>query len=381
LKTALKIVAAVLVVLVTGTAVAGLLLPDSVLRSVTGPLGDKAVHAKHAANDAIKHGFDNAIYSAKSVWWSLTGDSDDNSASKAVIDLPEALRRQFGKGAPAEAEGEQPTLKTAAAEMAPAGQQPAAEAKPDEIKPEPAPAASPEPKAEMQQPAMAEKPAAEAMQKVTPPPAEPAHQAAAQNMAPPPPPPPMPEPKPMAKPEPKPMAKPEPKPAPKPMAKHEEAAKPEPKPAAAQPSQPMPMKETASTTGDAGTADHKKGLAFYKGEGVPKDFRKAAEWFEKAAAKGHAGAQYNLGIMAYLGQGTGKDFATAAKWFREAAEQGHAAAQYNLGFLYYEGKGVPKDDLQAYTWIDRAANQGHEKAQTARDALAKALPKDIFKSK
>lgn len=85
--------------------------------------------------------------------------------------------------------------------------------------------------------------------------------------------------------------------------------------------------------------------------------------------------------MAYLGQGQTQDFATAAKWFRAAADQGHAAAQYNLGFLYYEGKGVKKDDLQAYTWIDRAANQGHKKAQTARDALAKALPKEIFKSR
>ena len=114
---------------------------------------------------------------------------------------------------------------------------------------------------------------------------------------------------------------------------------------------------------------------------MPKDFRTAAEWFNKAAAKGHPGAQYNLGIMAYLGQGTKQDFAEAAKWFQRAGDQGHAASQYNLGFLFYEGKGVKKDDMQAYTWIDRAANQGHTKAKTARDALAKALPKEIFKSR
>jgi hypothetical protein len=151
--------------------------------------------------------------------------------------------------------------------------------------------------------------------------------------------------------------------------------KPEPKP---EPKASAPPAENRDTNGDGA---HKRGLLHYKGKGVPKDFRTAAEWFSKAAAKGHPGAQYNLGIMAYLGQGTKQDFAEAAKWFQRAGEQGHAASQYNLGFLFYEGKGVKKDNLQAYTWIDRAANQGHKKAKTARDALAKALPKEPSQNK
>ncbi len=125
--------------------------------------------------------------------------------------------------------------------------------------------------------------------------------------------------------------------------------------------------------------DHKRGLLFYKGIGVPKDFKKAAQWFRRAANKGHPGAQYNLGIMSYLGQGTEQDYATAAKWFERAGQQDHAAAQYNLGFLYYEGKGVDKDNLQAFMWIDRSANLGDKKAIRARDTLQKALPKEIFK--
>lgn len=125
--------------------------------------------------------------------------------------------------------------------------------------------------------------------------------------------------------------------------------------------------------------DHKRGLLFYKGVGVAKDFKKAAQWFRRAAKKGHAGAQYNLGIMSYLGQGVDQDYAKAAQWFQKAGEQDHAAAQYNLGFLYYEGKGVAKDDLQAFMWIDRSASLGDEKAVRARETLQKALPKDIFK--
>jgi len=124
--------------------------------------------------------------------------------------------------------------------------------------------------------------------------------------------------------------------------------------------------------------DHKRGMLFYKGIGVEKDFKKAVLWFRRAAEKGHAVAQYNLGIMTYLGQGVDQDYRQAAEWFRRAGEQDHAAAQYNLGFLYYEGKGVERDNLQAYMWIDRAASLGDDKAVKARDTLQKALPKDIF---
>jgi outer membrane biosynthesis protein TonB len=142
------------------------------------------------------------------------------------------------------------------------------------------------------------------------------------------------------------------------------------KPPAAKPA-PAAKDETAEQ-------DHRRGMLFYKGIGVDKDFKKAAMWFRRAAEKGHAAAQYNLGIMTYLGQGVEQDYAGAAEWFKKAGEQDHAAAQYNLGFLYFEGKGVPKDSLQAYMWIDRAANLGDDKAAKARDTLQKALPREIF---
>ncbi len=130
---------------------------------------------------------------------------------------------------------------------------------------------------------------------------------------------------------------------------------------------------------DAGAdQDHKRGLLFYKGIGVDKDFKKAAQWFKRAAKNTHSGAQYNLGIMSYLGQGVPQDYAQAAHWFQKAGEQDHAAAQYNLGFLYYEGKGVEKDDLQAFMWIDRSANLGDDKAKRARETMQKALPREIF---
>jgi len=141
----------------------------------------------------------------------------------------------------------------------------------------------------------------------------------------------------------------------------------------------VPVSRRPAAPDESADQDHKRGMLFYKGIGVEKDFKKAAQWFRRAAEKGHAVAQYNLGIMTYLGQGVEQDYRQAAEWFRRAGEQDHAAAQYNLGFLYYEGKGVERDNLQAYMWIDRAASLGDDKAVKARDTLQKALPKDIFK--
>ena len=43
------------------------------------------------------------------------------------------------------------------------------------------------------------------------------------------------------------------------------------------------------------------------GEGVIKDYTRAAEWYSKAANQGDAKAQYNLGVMHYKGQGAKKD--------------------------------------------------------------------------
>lgn len=123
-----------------------------------------------------------------------------------------------------------------------------------------------------------------------------------------------------------------------------------------------------------GEKAYTEGLKYYSGKGAERNFGTAAQYFMKAAERGHADAQYSLGLMNYVGQTGGQDFSNAAKWFQMAAESGHVQAQYNLGFLYYEGKGVGQDLKTAYGWIDRAAKQGYAKAVKARDALQKAMP-------
>src|SRR4030065_676346 len=132
---------------------------------------------------------------------------------------------------------------------------------------------------------------------------------------------------------------------------------------------------------DAGDADaqFKLGLIYGKGDGVPKDAAKAAEWMQKAAAQGNADAQLRLGKMYYIGEGVPKDAAKAVEWYQKAAAQGNAVGQYSLGWMYYEGEGVPKNAAKAFEWYQKAAAQGDAYAQSSLGDIyikGDGVPKD-----
>ena len=105
------------------------------------------------------------------------------------------------------------------------------------------------------------------------------------------------------------------------------------------------------------------GVAYGKGEGVPKDYAESMKWYRMAAEQGLAEAQCNIGIAYETGQGVPQDYAESMKWYRKAAEQGLAEAQYNLGVAYYNGQGVSKDYVESMKWFRMAAEQGHAAAQ------------------
>ncbi len=84
-----------------------------------------------------------------------------------------------------------------------------------------------------------------------------------------------------------------------------------------------------------------------------------------AEASNHAFAQYFLARMYADGQGVPKDAKIAAQWYQKAAEQGVADAQYRLGALYEAGEGVPSDMEYAYGWYSVAAHLGNAKGVTA----------------
>ncbi|MEZ5814841.1 MAG: peptidoglycan-binding protein [Alphaproteobacteria bacterium] len=89
--------------------------------------------------------------------------------------------------------------------------------------------------------------------------------------------------------------------------------------------------------------------------GVKQDYKRAAFWFEQAAARGVANAAYNLGVLNHQGLGTSADLEKAITWYKRAAALGHPEAQYNLGIAYIEGIGVPYDAEKAAGYFTRAA--------------------------
>ena len=69
-----------------------------------------------------------------------------------------------------------------------------------------------------------------------------------------------------------------------------------------------------------------------------KNYIKAREWYEKAAALGDKDAMFNLGYLYSHGQGVKQDYVIAREWYEKAAALGHKVAMNNLGNLYCDGK-------------------------------------------
>ncbi len=120
-------------------------------------------------------------------------------------------------------------------------------------------------------------------------------------------------------------------------------------------------------------AQYKLGLMYNNGEGVRRDFGKAATWFFRAAVQGYAPAQTSLGVKYEKGQGIKRNYREAVNWYRHGAEQGYATAQYRLGRMYVLGHGIWRDYTEAITWFEIAAAQGIEDAATARDVVSARL--------
>jgi len=70
-----------------------------------------------------------------------------------------------------------------------------------------------------------------------------------------------------------------------------------------------------------------------------------------------------LGKAYYWGNGVTKDYALSFKWYNKAAEKGNATAQFCLGRAYENGHGVSASKSKANHWYCKAAEQGDKDAQ------------------
>jgi TPR repeat protein len=112
------------------------------------------------------------------------------------------------------------------------------------------------------------------------------------------------------------------------------------------------------------------GWYYEHGRGVAQDYAKAREWYEKAAAKGHAMGMGNLGALYSNGQGVAQDHAKAREWFEKAADKGDRDAMRNLGALYHNGEGVARDYAKAREWFEKAADKGDDEAKAHLEKLS-----------
>ena len=106
--------------------------------------------------------------------------------------------------------------------------------------------------------------------------------------------------------------------------------------------------------GDA-DAQNLLGTAYYKGDGISKDYKKALEWWLKAADQGQVTAMVNVGNAYLSGWGVATDHMEAAKWYEKAAKKGSKDGKKYLSWAwnyigtdYHMGrKGLKQDDSQA----------------------------------
>ncbi|ACE06312.1 hypothetical protein Aasi_0954 [Candidatus Amoebophilus asiaticus 5a2] len=131
-------------------------------------------------------------------------------------------------------------------------------------------------------------------------------------------------------------------------------------------------------------AQNSLGYIYKEGKGVDPNYEKAIEWYTKAADQGNTVAQYNLGIIYKQEEGTVCDYQESIKWLTKAANQKNSYAQTSLGHMYYHGKGVRQDYQKAIEWYIKAANQGNRDAQDSLGYIyynAKGVERDYEKAR
>lgn len=117
----------------------------------------------------------------------------------------------------------------------------------------------------------------------------------------------------------------------------------------------------SAASGDA-AAQFQLGRAYYRGEGVAKDEKKALEWVEKSAVQGNPDAITSMGFFHAQGIAVPMDEEKAVAWFRKGAEAGSPQSQLNLGLMLRQGKTIERNHEESIKWLDQAASSGDSDA-------------------
>merc|ERR1719188_2135122 len=100
------------------------------------------------------------------------------------------------------------------------------------------------------------------------------------------------------------------------------------------------------------------GLMYLHGKGVAKDYKKAFDYFKKAAEQNWVDGQLQLGNMYYNGLGVNPDYKMAVKYFNLASQSGHILAFFNLADMHATGTGMLRSCPTAVELYKNVAERG-----------------------
>lgn len=105
-------------------------------------------------------------------------------------------------------------------------------------------------------------------------------------------------------------------------------------------------------------------IAYHDGTGVPKDERKAAQYFLQAAEKGYVTAQLVMGLNYERGEcGLPENLEKAEMWYKRAAQEDNPLAKTMLGNFYVRHAKGDAQGTQGLNLLEEAAEEGHPRAQ------------------
>ncbi len=95
------------------------------------------------------------------------------------------------------------------------------------------------------------------------------------------------------------------------------------------------------------------------------------------ARSGNADAEELIGIMYAMGLGVPKDDRRAFEWYLRSSMKGHPGAQSGIGWYYEIGRGLPAPDLvRAYMWYTLSAIGGDPDAAVSQEEVVKKMTKE-----
>lgn len=128
-------------------------------------------------------------------------------------------------------------------------------------------------------------------------------------------------------------------------------------------------------------AQYKLGSCYENGEGVDKDFIKAADWYRKAAKQNHKQARISLVklLNEYPSLGNGFEPICLIDYLSDWKLRETPLYQYKIGLCYEHGLDCEKNIEEAFYWYKKSAEQEYELAKEACIRLEEDYPQIVKK--